>query len=119
MSMFLVIRDDSSKCVRAFNGFEHSYVSENSGTTRYARLVIDRDSGKVAVWTYPYPVKKQIDEALKLARLEPYDCDMRVKVSGAGKDRRYAVTALPESMFSTKDQEEIDKCKIDLRKVCK
>lgn len=119
MSLFLTIPDNASRVLRCWIDQEYEYLSSITGGKRYARLVIDRSKPCISVWTYAYPIKRMLDDAIKAARLNIWDCDIRVSCKGSGTQKRYEIRALSESMLTGNDMALIDQCTVQIQKVVK
>lgn len=116
MSLFLSFADGESKTLRLFESKEREYMSAHTKTKRWARRVLDREAAVMSLWTYAYPVKRAIDQALKSIErdLHPEHCDVRVRAHGKGRERRYEVEGIGSVILSARDSEIIARSSLTL-----
>lgn len=109
MSVFVDLKE-SPTVLRCF-GPEHRFTGQYG--PRYARLCINRSSGAVEVWSYSYPVQKQLP-------IDVTERDIHVTQTGYGKERRVILQSVEEpSPIDVADAVLIQRNRLVLREVCK
>lgn len=79
---------------------------------RYARLVIVRETRKVLIFAYGFPVRKMLPA-------QPCAQDLMISATGYGKAKDYTVRAIGPDELSPDDRRLVESAGLDLRRYCK